>query len=285
MRKTTYISALLAAVLTLAPSCRVLSSDEPEADIVREGYFVYMAVAGYVLDPTLKCLDLTLKVDRYLKADDQFEKYYVRGRLLNGSSVLVDEENSTVKISYSEEEDFEYPRAVVVYSDESILTPGAEWRCTMGGESVYVRCTDLNTWDVILETDYSDGYYGTVEQLRFSATVSDIGQLDLTEQTATDDQVCLTYALETSGRLVQTGTVDMQKTLTNVDFMTLEPTKATVVLYSAYVYDGSFSLHLDAYGPEQRNEDIKVTLSESRFNTRVTVDYMGERNYWIANRQ
>ena len=80
MRKTIKtVIFLIPAMLLVATSCRVVDSDDMlDRDIVEEGYYVYEVTARNVLMPMLQILDYTLKADRYLKADDVYEQYYIR---------------------------------------------------------------------------------------------------------------------------------------------------------------------------------------------------------------
>ncbi len=282
MRRTIRIYILFAAALLVFQACRVVESDRDRPDIAAEGYVAYQAVQTEVLSPVINILDITLKADRYLKAVDEYERFYVAEMLFGGEDVYCS--GNRMMIGYSDY--YPYRADVVIeFSEESILSPGTEWTCSMNGKEVVVRCTGADTWSLILLDDASTsyGFNGVVEEMSFSATVSDIEKLVLDRDDVQNvGKVALTYTVETSGRYVQTGMVDGQKTLTVVDFTTMTPTTAGTARYPG-LYNGGFSLHLDAEGPEMRDEDIIVTLSDQSTNTRVTVEYMGVSSYWITN--
>lgn len=284
MRRTIQILLFAAAALLLSQSCRVVKSEKDRVDIAEEGYRVYEVVQSNVLGPMLNMLDVALKADRYLKAEDEYERYYVAGVLFGGAYISSDGLSGIMTVG---NHDY-YPTSSEVrleYTDESILNPGAEWKCDMDGRSLIVRCTAENAWTLILENDASEqyGYTGVVEEISFEATVSDIERLALDgDATHSGEEVHLTYTVESSGRYVQTGKVGERKTLAVVDFATSGPVMATTSSFPGF-YRGVFRMHLDADGPEVRDEDILVTLSDASTHTRVTVEYMGESSYWITN--
>lgn len=281
MRKTIgTIILLIPAMLLVATSCRVVDSDDRlDRSIVEEGYFVYEVTAGNVVMPMLSILDNVLKADRYLKAAEMYEQFYVRKKLFLDKEVTVNRlgDSGTLRLN-----GYEY---IIKFSSESILTPGAEWICEAYNNTVHVLCTDVNTWTLALEDGAGPAGTGrTIESLSFSVSSPDIYKLELSESGSGEQgDIEMTYVLEVSGVFSEMGMIKDEKTLSTVDFSTLEPTRA-VMGTNCGLYDGGFRLHLLSDGPDKRDEDIEVILSESKVETMVSVTYKDKSSYWITNR-
>jgi len=279
MRKTIKtVIFLIPAMLLVATSCRVVDSDDMlDRDIVEEGYYVYEVTARNVLMPMLQILDYTLKADRYLKADDVYEQYYIRRELFDGMDITMNrtDDSGTLRLNGYE--------CIIEFSGESILTPGAEWVCKAYNNTVHMLCTAADTWALTLEDGAGPAGSGrTIESLSFTAFSPDVHKLDAPDPEAVGQDLELTYILEASGSFSETGMVKDVKTLTNVDFSTLQPTHAFINSHVGF-YNGGFRLHLLTKGVEERDEDIEVTLSESKVETRVYVTYKGKSSYWVTN--
>lgn len=281
MRKRimTYLAAA-AALLTAAVSCTV---HEPEdGNIVEEGYTVYKSMHSNVLSPVVKMLDMTLKVDRWLKCESDEEREAVGFRLLYAD---IDALSHNPGNRYIESGD----RYELHYTSESILVPGTEWRCRMEGCSGVVRCVGENEWEVKLNLEGSIiGTGRRIQSMSFSATTADLDLMNFDWESAGEEdsdsgRIFLTYAFETDGSYTEEIDVRGEPTFTEVTFRTDVPsTVCCRQLSLPPVYDGAFTLHLYAEGPVSRDEDIRVTLSGSAACPRIIVEYMGMKNYWIG---
>lgn len=281
MRKRimTYLAAA-AALLTAAVSCTV---HEPEdGNIVEEGYTVYKSMHSNVLSPVVKMLDMTLKVDRWLKCESDEEREAVGFRLLYAD---IDTLYHNPGNRYIESGG----RYELHYTSESILVPGTEWRCRMEGCSGVVRCVGENEWEVELNLEGSIiGTGRRIQSMSFSATTADLDLMNFDWESAGEEdsdsgRIFLTYAFETDGSYTEEIDVRGEPTFTEVTFRTDVPsTVCCRQLSLPPVYDGAFTLHLYAEGPVSRDEDIMVTLSGSAACPRIIVEYMGMKNYWIG---
>ena len=70
-------------------------------------------------------------------------------------------------------------------------------------------------------------------------------------------------------------------TVVEVAFSTAVPTMAVLSRGPLFhFFNGGFDLHMDISGGMQRSEDIEVRLSPAMSGTEVTVNYMGETEFW-----
>ena len=127
-----------------------------------------------------------------------------------------------------------------------------------------------------------------IQSMSFSATTADLDLMNFDWESAGEEdsdsgRIFLTYAFETDGSYTEEIDVRGEPTFTEVTFRTDVPsTVCCRQLSLPPVYDGAFTLHLNAEGPVSRDEDIRVTLSGSAACPRIIVEYMGMKNYWIG---
>lgn len=274
----TVLAVLTALIITVLPSCTVDGSQERYVDVVEEGYKAYQAVRSYSVEPVIRMLDMTLKADRWLRSGSDEERNAVAERLMyaDGSDTVFHNPG----MRYIELGDFE-----IHYADESILSPGSSWKCTLGGIECEIRCI----WETMWEVEVMSGRMGSgrnITSMIFYAVTEDLGLMDFDWEEPVEDgesKIMLSYLFETEGVYTEELEINGSDTFTELTFITEESAAASVRPYGLLpVYGGVLSIHMTVDGPVERDEDIRVTLSGSAVFPRVIVEYMGMKKHWVG---
>ena len=250
---------LAAAALVMVAGCKVDSSEERYVNIVEEAYYVYCVTGDRVLSPVLSVLDRALKVDMYVRAD-QYGRYELEDmyfpeykvRLYDDKCVLAD------------------GRGEFVFDGNSILDEGSVWECTFNGVAAAVSCTGPDEWDV--DVDF--------QTTRLNASYS-LNTMEMHVALADSCGYGYVYEVTVEGDYTEHTSSREGNTVVEVVFSTAEPTMAVLSRGPLFhFFNGGFDLHMDISGGMQRSEDIEVRLSPAMSGTEVTVNYMGETEFW-----
>ena len=230
-----------AAVLMTVTGCKVDSSEEKYVNVVEEAYYVYCVTGDRVLSPVLSVLDRALKVDMYVKV-----------RLYDDKCVLAD------------------GRGEFVFDGNSILDEGAVWECTFNGVVAAVSCTGPDGWDVSVD----------LQTTRLDAPYS-LNAMEMHVALADSCDYGYVYGVTVDGDYTEHTSSREGNTVVEVAFSTAEPTMAVLSRGPLFhFFNGGFNLHMDIFGVMERSEDIEVRLSPAMSGTEVTVNYMGETEFW-----
>lgn len=248
-----------AAVLMTVAGCRVDSSEEKYVNVVEEAYYVYCVTGDRVLSPVLSVLDRALKVDMYVKAD-QYGRYELEDMYFPDYKVRLYDDKCVLADGLGE----------FVFDGNSILDEGAVWECTFNGVVAAVSCTGPDEWDVSVD----------LQTTRLDAPYS-LNAMETHVALADSCDYGYVYGVTVDGDYTEHTSSREGNTVVEVAFSTAEPTMAVLSHGPLFhFFNGGFNLHMDISGGMERSEDIEVRLSPAMSGTEVTVNYMGETEFW-----
>ncbi|HIZ86871.1 MAG TPA: hypothetical protein IAC03_01755 [Candidatus Coprenecus pullistercoris] len=263
------IGICLAAVVmsVMMAGCRVDERENMDTSAVgREALTVYQVTSENVLSPVLATLDLALKADMYVKADE-YERYRLENMYFEDYRMMFYDGRLEV-VDYGD----------VFFDGKTIWEEGASWQVACRGVESDIVCTAPGEWDVNLRLLYTElpvSYY-SVDSMRMHVSV-DIDSSGTAQMYGNE----YLYRMEASGAYAedQRGGI-----VVKVAFETVSPTGA-VCRYagrpeSFHFFDGGFDMHMDIVGNLSRSEDIKVELSPSISSTLITTRYKGRVDCW-----
>lgn len=256
------VLSLVAAVFT---SCEM--SRDRETAILDEAFQIFYHTENRIIAPYMDMFHYVLKVDRLLKAESEYEQYYVASVLFGGKKNIT-YGDGCVKIG-------EDGNVSVTYTATSITEKGAEWQCNYGNTKCSVICTGENTWEVVPNiASYSYDNFKTLEELSMSVKVD-----NLNEVFSDPENNLFASVLDVSGKYVDAGTYNGDSYSVEVSFASSGSLEMSEGRWTKYYYGnnmpsidlGVLDMTVKSDKPIERDEELRAAVSSSH----ISLKYMG----------
>lgn len=272
MKRITFISALL---ILLISSCKI--EDPENYHRTEAGLLAYAVTTDVIISPMIEALDISLKIDEYIKAPDMESKQALEDKYFLTKKVRLKGDTCRIIDNY----------ATLVIDAKSILTEGAIWECYLPNNDtlakMIVKCVGANLWEV--ETDYrirKKHYYNPqIIECKSTITVSS----SILPESQLSGNSRYQYSILGNGTYTETTINSDTPNPYIMSFSIVEGSPLVSRLSEVFRYfSGRCSMTIMGPGTEGVKEPVETELffDKERNSYCVEITYKGFTEYWFT---